>query len=164
MSDTASSTLLLSGDSHVIEPTEIWDGVLDADFWGDTPATFSQRPGGYDPKARLDEMATDGLQAEVLYPSLALRLFSLEDTTEQESCFRRYNEWIGEYCSVDPVRLVAIGLVPAYDMHTRWPRPNGAPPTGYTACRCGRPHPAISPSPAGTTSRCGRHAPRSGCP
>jgi predicted TIM-barrel fold metal-dependent hydrolase len=123
-------TVLVSGDSHVIEPTEIWDGILDDEFWGDTPATFSQRPGGYDPKARLDEMAVDGLQAEVLYPSLALRLFGLEDPAEQEACFRRYNEWIGEYCSVSPERLVAIGLVPAYDMRravaeAEWCRTHG---------------------------------------
>ena len=109
-------TMLVSGDSHVIEPTAVWDGLLDDEFWGETPATFSQRPGGHDPNARLNEMATDGVRAEVLYPSLALRLFGLESPSEQEACFRRYNEWIGDYCAVSPQRLVAIGLIPAYDM------------------------------------------------
>jgi predicted TIM-barrel fold metal-dependent hydrolase len=107
---------LVSADSHVIEPTELWADVLPRDYWGDAPATFSQRPGGFDPKARLDEMTTDGVSAEVLYPSLALKLFALEDPAQQEESFRRYNNWLAEYCSVSPARLVGIGAVSTYDI------------------------------------------------
>ena len=74
-----------------------------------------QRPGGYDPKERISEMETDGVSAEVLYPTLGLRLFSLESPEAQEACFRIYNDWLMEYCSIAPKRLVGI---PVY-LHLR---------------------------------------------
>jgi predicted TIM-barrel fold metal-dependent hydrolase len=61
-------------------------------------------------------MDADGVSAEVLYPSLAMKLYSLEDPDLQRRCFRRYNEWLAGYCAVAPQRLVGIGLVPAWDM------------------------------------------------
>src|SRR5262249_4455904 len=66
--------------------------------------------------ARVDEMATDTVSAEVLYPSLALRLFELEDGELQREAFRRYNDWLAEYCRVSPHRLVGIGTVATYDI------------------------------------------------
>jgi len=35
---------------------------------------FQQREGGHDPNARIKEMEVDGLSAEVLYPTLMLKL------------------------------------------------------------------------------------------
>lgn len=107
---------LVSADSHVIEPTSIWSGLLPDDYWRTEAEEFSQRPGGYDPGARTAEMDQDGVAAEVLYPSLALRLFGLDDPEVQRSCFRRYNIWLAEYCGACPERLIGVGLVPAYDM------------------------------------------------
>jgi predicted TIM-barrel fold metal-dependent hydrolase len=115
-SQPGSTRPLISADSHVIEPLDVWKGVLAEGFWGDEPAMFSARPGGFDPKARMDEMATDGVSAEVLYPSIAMRLFGLEDPELQRACFRRYNEWLAEYCSVRADRLIGVGLIPAYGM------------------------------------------------
>ena len=113
---TTESGLLVSADSHVIEPTSIWDGLLPRSFWGDIAAGFSDRPGGSDPNARLDEMAVDGVSAEVLYPSLALRLFSLEPPALQAECLQTYNDWLADYVSVSPQRLVGIGQVCTYDI------------------------------------------------
>lgn len=107
---------LISADSHVIEPLSVWDGLLPEGFWGGERDTFAARPGAYDPSARCDEMDVDRVSAEVLYPSVAMKLFGLEDAELQARCFRRYNEWLAEYCAVAPDRLVGIGLVPAYDM------------------------------------------------
>lgn len=107
---------IISADSHVIEPLEVWEGLIPVEWWGSSVATFSQRPGGFDPKARVDEMATDVVSAEVLYPSLAMKLFTDEDPEHQAACFRRYNDWLADYCTVAPSRLIGVGLVPAYDM------------------------------------------------
>jgi uncharacterized protein len=107
---------LFSADSHVIEPLGVWEGLLPDGFWGTERETFAERPGAYDAHARLGEMATDRVSAEVLYPSLAMRLFSLEDPELQARCFRRYNEWLVDYCAVSPERLLGIGLVPAWRM------------------------------------------------
>src|SRR5207253_766215 len=38
------------------------------------------RPGGWDPNARLEDMVTDGVSAEVLYPSLGLGLYWIDKT------------------------------------------------------------------------------------
>lgn len=93
----------------------MWKGILPEDYFGNEPS-FSERPGGFDPKARIDEMAVDGVSAEVLYPSIAMKLFGLEDAQLQRRALHRYNEWLAEYCSANPHRLLGIGLVPAWDM------------------------------------------------
>ena len=46
------------------------------------------RPGGWDPIERMKDMVTDGVAAEVLYPSLGLGLYCIEDAALQEELFR----------------------------------------------------------------------------
>jgi predicted TIM-barrel fold metal-dependent hydrolase len=60
-------------------------------------------------------MATDGVSAEVLYPTLGLSLFGLDNPALQEACFRVYNDWLIDYCSAAPERLVGIACIPIYD-------------------------------------------------
>ncbi len=75
-------------------------------------------PGGYDPHARLADMDRDGIDAAVLYPSLAMffgpvdEIPALHDTEFVAACQRAYNEWVAEYCSADPNRLFGIAAVP----------------------------------------------------
>ena len=47
---------------------------------GDLTTAFAGKPGAYDAEARLGEMGADGVVAEVLYPSLAMKLFTLDRT------------------------------------------------------------------------------------
>ena len=61
-------------------------------------------------------METDGVSAEVLYPTLALRLFSIADPALQEACFRVYNDWLVEYARVAPERLVGIACISMWDI------------------------------------------------
>lgn len=121
---------LISADSHVQEEPSFWAKRLPAAMRDRmpqfsravAPAAHSQqtldnsRPGGTDPALRVEEMTQDGLAAEVLYPTLGLRLFSLEDAALQEACFRVYNDWLVEYCQVAPQRLYGIACIPAYDI------------------------------------------------
>ncbi len=118
--------VLISADSHVMEEPDFWHSRLPDALKGDVPpfpprpktgtAMDDQRPGGYDPNERVREMETDGVSAEVLYPTLGLRLFSLESPEAQEACFRIYNDWLIEYCAAAPDRLVGIPCVAAYDV------------------------------------------------
>ncbi|HUY07593.1 MAG TPA: amidohydrolase family protein [Acidimicrobiales bacterium] len=80
------------------------------------PSGFHDRPGRVDPVARISEMAIDGVDGEVLYPSLALELFALDDASLQERTFARYNSWLMEFCEVKPEALIGIGLVSMYNM------------------------------------------------
>jgi predicted TIM-barrel fold metal-dependent hydrolase len=128
--------LLISGDSHIMEPSDLWrsrvperlrekapysergnehrKSVATAGFSNETRGAF--RPGGWDPAKRVEEMAMDGVSGEVLFPTVGLSHFAMEDAELQEACFHAYNDWIGEYCSVAPDRLFAVACVSVYDI------------------------------------------------
>jgi predicted TIM-barrel fold metal-dependent hydrolase len=74
------------------------------------------RPGGWDPVVRMGDMKTDGVAAEVLYPSLGLGLYCIKDAAFQEALFRTYNDWIIDYCQRVPDRLYGIALISMYDV------------------------------------------------
>ena len=66
--------------------------------------------GGQDPNERIHEMFFDGVSVEALYPSKTLSHYSLTDAAvRQAEVFRRYNDWLLEYCSV--ARLVDRSVV-----------------------------------------------------
>lgn len=118
------SGVIISSDSHVMEPHDLWVERLPAEFRAAAPQFpppkvgdgFQFHPGGQDPRARVQEMAVDGVCAEVLYPSLGLTLFGLDDAALQEACFRLYNDWLIEYCQVAPHQLLGIACLAAYDI------------------------------------------------
>jgi predicted TIM-barrel fold metal-dependent hydrolase len=66
-------------------------------------------PGGWDAQARLAEQDRDGVAVEVLYPSVGMILCNHEDTDYKVACFDAYNQWLTEYTSAAPQRLVGIG-------------------------------------------------------
>ena len=112
-------SLIISADSHVDEPIDLWDG-LPANLLEHIPIRkpFPEgtRPaGGADPKIRIEHMDLDGVAAEILYPTAGLRLFHLPREV-QEAAFRIYNDWIAEYCATSPKRLFAIPAICVYDI------------------------------------------------
>ncbi|OLC72710.1 MAG: hypothetical protein AUH87_01045 [Deltaproteobacteria bacterium 13_1_40CM_4_54_4] len=77
---------------------------------------FVVRSGGWNLIVRMVDMETDGVSAKVLYPSLGLGLFCVEDAALQEALFRTYNDWLIDYCQKVPDRLYGIALVSMYDI------------------------------------------------
>jgi hypothetical protein len=58
-----------------------------------TKGTYADaRPGGWEPAARLEDNALDGVEADVLYTTLGFRIFWLRDAGLQQECFRVYND------------------------------------------------------------------------
>jgi len=111
--------LLVSSDSHVDEPADLWN-ALPANLRDDLPKipawTPDKRPeGGNDPKIRIEHMDLDGVAAEILYPTALLRAFRAPKEA-QEAAFRLYNDWIAEYCETAPGRLFAIPCLCTYDI------------------------------------------------
>ena len=143
---------IVSADSHVIEPADVWTARMrgeyasraprsvrqpeGGDFFvaeglnpfpvagfavaGADPKDFAQRmargypgvpPGAWDPVQRINDQERDGVEAEVLYPSLAMRLFQLKDGGLRTASFRAYNDWLAEYCAQKPTRLVGVALI-----------------------------------------------------
>jgi predicted TIM-barrel fold metal-dependent hydrolase len=74
------------------------------------------RPGGWDPVERTKDMEQDGVCAEVLYPSLGLGLYCIQDAPLQEALFRTYNDWLIDYCQKVPDRLYGVALISVYDI------------------------------------------------
>jgi predicted TIM-barrel fold metal-dependent hydrolase len=69
------------------------------------------RPGGWNPVERLKDMEIDGVAGEILHTTLGFRLFWLRDMNLMRACFRVYNDWLAEYCSESPKRLVGVPLI-----------------------------------------------------
>jgi predicted TIM-barrel fold metal-dependent hydrolase len=152
--------MLISADSHVVEPGNLWVERLSARFREQAPratqdpdnhhwyftapgltrgvdltlstsagvsnaevdALLREDPdagigsgGGTNPVERLMDLWLDDTVADVLYPTAGLALLQLDDPGLQEACFRVYNDWLAEFCSTDPVRLIGHALIPAWD-------------------------------------------------
>ena len=73
-------------------------------------------PGVRDPEARLKEQAQDGIVGEVMYPSINMLTFSINDREVVQAVFQRHNDWIRDYCSLAPERLIGIACLPLPDI------------------------------------------------
>jgi predicted TIM-barrel fold metal-dependent hydrolase len=74
------------------------------------------RPSGWDPAERIKDQEVDGVEAEVLYTTLGMPLFGLRDPDLQRACFHVYNEWLAEFCSYNPKRLIGTALISLEDI------------------------------------------------
>jgi len=128
-SATRGREVLISADSHVTEPATLWDErlpawVTDRSLRASTGNTDNHdrlhphhgRPGGWDPAARLQDMAVDGMAAEVLYPSSATQIYRKADHDLQRAYSRAYNDWMIEYCGAAPDRLWGQAIISLWDI------------------------------------------------
>ena len=136
---------LLSSDSHIVEPPDLWDEGMGAKYKGRAPRVVKDgqgyahwyvdegvpigsvgaaanagqrfedpnaitfegryedvRPGAYDPHARLADLRTDGVDGEVLYPTIGGRLFTILEPELLTACFRASNDWLAAFCQTYP--------------------------------------------------------------
>jgi predicted TIM-barrel fold metal-dependent hydrolase len=151
------ANLVVSADSHVMEPATLWTERLDRKFQDRAPKVVQHedgsyrfvapgihpfpvaagfgigksgaelkehlkkgyeaaRPSGWDPAERLKDQDVDGVAAEVLYTTLGMPLFALDDAELQQACFSVFNNWLAEYASHAPRRLYPIALIPLEDI------------------------------------------------
>jgi len=118
---TTINEVLISSDSHVIEPAGLWQKQLPQAFQDRAPDYGGQRPndtpgGAQDKNKRVSEMAADGVSAEVLYPTHGLKCLSLDDHELEAACCRVYNDWLIDYCNAAPDRLIGIAMLSMYDI------------------------------------------------
>ncbi len=74
------------------------------------------REGGWDLTARLADQEIDGVDAEVLYPSISMALTRIADVEYQLACTRAYNDWLAELGAAAPDRVAGLALVPTVDV------------------------------------------------
>ena len=78
---------------------------------------FDQAPKSvWDPSYRIADQDRDGVDAEVIYTSMGMPLFGLDDAELRFSCFSAFNDWATEYCSHDLKRLIPLGLITLEDI------------------------------------------------
>ena len=153
---------VVSADSHMMEPANLWQERLDRRFRDRAPKVIENprsdgprylfmaegavpfaiaggfaagrsgkeltefmnegyeaaRPSGWDPVERIKDQELDGVDAEILYPTLGMSIFTMGDAELQRACFTAYNGWLAEFCSHDPRRLYGVGLVSLEDVST----------------------------------------------
>jgi predicted TIM-barrel fold metal-dependent hydrolase len=144
---------IISSDSHVFEPADLWTTRIDKAFRHRAPRVVSDglydqwvvedgkkvgsiglvsqagrrfeapetitfggsyrevRPGGWDPHEHIKDMAVDGVDGGVLYPSNGLFFFRIPDSALLSAIFRVYNDWLAEFCRAYPQQLKGIAMV-----------------------------------------------------
>src|SRR6266851_2247141 len=149
---------VISADSHMMEPADLWTTRLDKKFRDDAPHVVKSeknssylfvapgirsfpvaggfgigksgqdlkehlkkgyeaaRPSGWDPVERIKDQEIDGVEAEVLYTTLGMPLFGLDDSDLQRACFHVYNDWLAEFCAHNPQRLIGTALISLEDI------------------------------------------------
>ena len=74
-------------------------------------------PGAYDAQARLQLMDQDRIDISVLFPTLGLIWEPGITDVELSSAYcRAYNNWIVDFCSADPKRLVPVAHIVLLDI------------------------------------------------
>ena len=116
------------------EPRDIWIlngqpsspiGITTMAGWREWPPAHPSTledfdPGAYDSTKRLERMDEYGMYAHILYPNVAgfgnQNFLKLEDRELMLACVQAYNDFLHEWCSVDPKRLLPIMAVPFWDI------------------------------------------------
>jgi predicted TIM-barrel fold metal-dependent hydrolase len=78
-------------------------------------------PATYDPKARVEAMDSDGIWAQISFPSFprfaGTGFLGTKDKELAHLCVRAYNDWvIEEWCAVAPERLLPLVILPLWDI------------------------------------------------
>ena len=87
------------------------------DYGVDPTGYDNMRKGCYDPKARLEDMDVDGIQAQLCFPTFpgfaGSTFFAATDKDLAAACVRAYNDWmIDEWCAAMPGRQIPLALLP----------------------------------------------------
>ena len=68
-------------------------------------------PGAYAVGPRLADMARDGIDAAVVYPTIGMSFYGLADRALAFELQRAYNRWIADFCAGAPDRLKGVAMI-----------------------------------------------------
>jgi uncharacterized protein len=72
-------------------------------------------PAGFDPHARVRVLDEEGIDVAVLYCGLGQALGGIRDPELAVACHKVWNDWMAEWVSAAPERLVGSAVIPAHD-------------------------------------------------
>ena len=110
------------------------------------------RPGVYDVSERLKDQDLDGIDAEVLYPSVLFNVYQIKNLEILKATFAAYNDWTADYCKEAPNRLFPLACLSSMISMTPSPRWSALRSWATWAC-ASRPrhHPTACTRTTGTT-------------
>jgi predicted TIM-barrel fold metal-dependent hydrolase len=157
-------TTIVSADSHVNEPHDLWYHRLPADLRERAPRRIQQTPEGpwrivlngsllgwadldaaeaarmeaereaeASADVRLAMLHTEGISAEVVYPTIGLYVWSLDDPQLSAACCRTYNDWIFEHLGDASPRVRLAAMIPCRSPEEAIAEVNRAAARGFAA-------------------------------
>lgn len=78
-------------------------------------AVDTKRRGARDLDLRLADMDRDGVDAELVFPSLGLMLPRIADSAAQAEACRIYNDWAWDFTAPVRDRLIPVAMIPCID-------------------------------------------------
>ena len=69
------------------------------------------RKGGWEPKARLADMAVDGVDGQILYPTVGFWLYGIEDPDLVYASFEAYNNWVRDFTEGNEKYFGGVGFL-----------------------------------------------------
>ena len=73
-------------------------------------------PGSHDPAARITVMEEEGIDIALFFPSVHLLWGDVKDPEVAAETCRAYNNWMSDFCRVNPERLYGMAIVPLQDV------------------------------------------------
>jgi predicted TIM-barrel fold metal-dependent hydrolase len=134
----ASTLGMISADSHVNEPRDLWlanlpsnlrdqamqgivpttdggwDLILDGRHIGKAGSSEAERLEVLKPEHRLRILREEGIAGECIYPTIGLYVWALTDPDGGKVSCRIYNEWIVDQLESRSPRFRCAGLVPTW--------------------------------------------------
>ena len=94
---------------------------FDRDDMTMSPITYDEmRPGCYEPRARIDDMEMNWVEASLCFPTFprfcGQTFLEAKDRELAEACVYAYNDWmVEEWCGDSDGRLIPLTLIPLWD-------------------------------------------------
>jgi predicted TIM-barrel fold metal-dependent hydrolase len=94
---------------------------FDRDDMTMSPITYDEmRPGCYDPKARVEDMELNWVEASLSFPTFprfcGQTFLEAKDRELAEACVHAYNDWmVEEWCGDSGGRLIPLPIIPLWD-------------------------------------------------
>lgn len=132
---------MISADSHVNEPRDLWSSNLPASLKAQAMKGLESGEDGswklvlegqhafqmdmqaeedrlavLDPDKRIEVMRTDGVAGECIFPTIGLQVWMLQSAEGGQASCRIYNEWIYDQLHRRSPRFCCAGLVPTWDV------------------------------------------------
>ena len=156
MAATRNFEKIISADSHVMEPLDLWEKALYHKYGDRTPRSLNEYNGekglffysgyaggpvapvddldpvvdaaafeaeqkgmgavGYDPVVRVRFQEEAGVEAEALNSTRLLHVMRNTDVEVKQACAEVFNDWMAEFSSHNPKRLLGVSVIPMNDI------------------------------------------------